>query len=139
MKPDDAELRDETLARSLRAALSEERAPRAWVEAAMALPGRPGVSPRPVPRHTPRLVVVFPHLCGLALLVGLGLAMFFAPDRMRLAWETIQPVLPRGVSAGWLPGGIAPEHVTAALLTPVLFFVLYQGAQGFPVLRRRHH
>jgi len=137
-KKDDAELRDEVLSRQLRAALSSKQVPEAWVNEALLVPER---HPVPVaPRRESWLLTLFPQLCGLALLFGLILAILIAPDRIAMAWHTVQSVLPKsGISLEWLPTGIPPEAVVAGLLTPILLFVLHQGAQGFPMLRTRGH
>jgi hypothetical protein len=137
MKPDDADIRDEALARSLRAAMATERAPRSWVDEALTVPARFGA--RRAARRESKLVLVLPHLCGLALLVGLALAMSLSAARMAPAWAAVRSVLPGNISLDWVPVGIPPEILIAALFTPLLFYVLFQGAQGFPAFRARRH
>jgi hypothetical protein len=137
MKPDDTDIRDETLARSLRAAMAAERAPRSWVKQALTVPESVGAGG--AVRKESKLLLVFPHLCGLALLVGLALAMSLSPDRLAPAWAAVRSVLPRNIILDWAPAGISPEVVIAALFTPLLLFVIFQGAQGFPVFRARRH
>lgn len=137
MKSDDAEIRDETLARGLRAAMASERAPRSWVEQALAVTERNRI--RATVRRESKLVLIFPHLCGLVLLMGLALAMALAPHRLAPAWAFVRSMFPRNFSLDWMPVGIPPQVVVAALLTPLLLFLIFQGAQGFPAFRTRRH
>jgi hypothetical protein len=120
---------DPELGRRLRNALGHARAPESWIRDALEVPVR---RPLPALRPAPLLVVLLPHLAGLALLLGFAGSLVLRPDLLEAlgrAWESI------------LPGGAIGSFTARALETGAVtclgLYVLSQGARGFPALRRR--
>ena len=130
MQIKDPDLHDPVLTRELKSVLSGVRAPDDWVRHAHQIPLLAGA---PTPS---RALIILPHLFGLCLLVGLGVAWSLSPDVTLVAWETVRAGLLAAQDI--FPDGASIELLGAVLMTPVLIAVLYQGSRGFPILHRRH-
>jgi hypothetical protein len=126
----DDELHDERFDRELRAALRADRAPRAWVESALAVPAR--TASAPVAPRTSLFALLVPHLLGLGLLVALLAALLLRPE-LGTGW-TGSLHLP---SFAWLEEAITPLNGAAALLTLLVGMVIAFGAGGFSRPGRR--
>ena len=131
MRRKDGDIRDEALARSLRAALRPERAPEAWVRTALQVPTHVAVPGEP--RRVSPLWGIVPHLTGVALLLGLVVAVFLRPEALGSVGNLLKASMP---SVPLLFEGIPQSLLLAMLSTPVLMYVLYQGSRGFPILHR---
>lgn len=124
--------RDEALAQRLRRALDGEHAPEAWVQRALRVPAE--VSVVLGPRRVSPIAGLVPHLSGLALLLGLIVAIVLQPEALGSIGKLLMTAMP---SVPLLFDGVPHSLLLAMLSTPVLLYVLYQGVRGFPVLHRR--
>jgi hypothetical protein len=124
------ELRETSFDREIRASLRDGRAPRAWVEDALAVPSRAVVA-RPA-RPVSLLSVLAPHLLGLVLLGSLLVALFLVPGLRAGVSEAFDlPGIP------WVGEALRPVDVSALLGTLAVVTVIGLGAGGFSPLRRR--
>lgn len=130
MAHDDSELPEDGLSRRLRRELRAERAPEPWVRHALAVSGD-----LPLPRLESRWSMLFPHLAGLTLLVGLALAFLLRPEVGNALVESF--MREARVAAPFRLPHVSPEMLLAWVSTPVLIFLLVQGSRGFPILHRR--
>jgi hypothetical protein len=140
MDREERELRNDRLGQSLRAALGAERAPRDWVRDALAAPhAGAAVAPRPVPAPPaePWYRDVLPHLCGLALLVGLGLAALLRPDvfqNLAVGFGALLPALSR--TRADASADVARYLPQLLLISPLILFACYEGARALATHRR---
>jgi len=126
----DDELRDTSFDREIRAALRGDRAPRGWVQDALAVPSR--VAPAPSAPRVPLVALLAPHLLGLGLLVGLIAAIVLLPGlRSGLADGFRLPDL------SWIGEALRPVDGVAAFLTLAVVAVVGIGAGGMSLSRRR--
>jgi len=126
----DKELRDTNFDREIRAALSGDRAPRAWVEEALAVPSH--VAPAPSAPRVPLVALLAPHLLGLGLLAALIAAIVFLPGlRVGLADGFRPPDL------SWIAEALRPVDGLAVLFTLAVVAVVGIGAGGMSLSRRR--
>jgi len=138
MTREDADIRDEALARSLRAALRTEHAPEAWVREALGVPSR--LAEAGVRRRASMMLL--PHICGLTLLLGLVIALLIRPEAVNILTPESEVSIGRFLKDA-LPSiplsleGFSRGFLLAALSTPFLLYFLNQGLRGFPVLHRR--
>jgi len=126
----DVDLPEDGLSRTLRRDLRAGRAPETWVRRALAVGGEV-----PLPPLESRWTLLLPHLAGLALLVGLGVAIALRPEagNTLLRFFTHPGILESPLR---LPH-LSPEMILAWVSTPFLIFLLVQGSRGFPLLQRR--
>ena len=129
---------EDAFERSLRAALGRGRAPRVWVEEALAQAARVGPLPAPVaPRREASLVgVLLPHLLGLLLLGGFLAALLLRPDRGAPLAETLAGLV-RGLALPHPGITLLPALLGTALLALALVLVLGLAAGGFARAGRR--
>ena len=134
MSREEDQLREDALGRRLNAALSRERAPEAWSRAALAAPRRPAAVPVTAPeREEPWILSILPHLCGLALLVGLGISLWMRPEIIQGLLNSVAAEAARPETGQPLP---APLFMAAALLTPAAILLMVEASRGFPLVRR---
>ncbi len=136
MDRQERELREDLLGRSLKAAFHAERAPEAWTREALAAPARKA-APVLMPRGESRLLVVLPHLLGVALLVGFVLAMAFRPD-IRASLQSLMAPLFAGGSfdAAELEAGLSRRIPWILAMSPLLLVLAAQATRGFAFVRR---
>jgi hypothetical protein len=133
------ELREDRIGRSVRAALSAERAPRAWARDALAVTARVGAPARTasaaMPREESRLLVVLPHILGVALLLGLGLSALLRPGLLAALDGLMKPLF-----AGGSPSAkdidVARLVPWLAVTAPLIVLVLLEATRGFAFVRR---
>jgi hypothetical protein len=124
---------DDALRRALKDTLGRGRAPESWVREALAVPARVAPPPAPV-RKEPLLVVLLPQLAGLALLLGFVASVLLRPEAFTLVLSNL--------GRGTPPAALSPDAqrlLQTGLLAGLLVFLVGQGAEGFPILRRFRH
>jgi hypothetical protein len=126
----DDSLHDERFDRDLRTALRGDRAPRAWVEDALAVPAQ--TTSAPAAPRTSLFALLVPHLLGLGLLVALLTALLLRPELGTGLTGNLH--LP---SFTWLERSITPLNGAAALFTLLVGMVIAFGAGGFSRPGRR--
>ncbi len=116
------QLHDAELSRRLKAVAARQRAPRSWVREANAVPRRLD------PASEPWLVTYLPHLCGVALLLSLGIAFWFNGDAISLGLTALVPSLGDG------DGALGAGTDTWAFLIglPILALALLSGLSAMP-------
>jgi hypothetical protein len=133
------DLREDRIGRSVRAALSVERAPQAWAREALAVPARAGASartaPAAMPREESRLLVVLPHILGVALLLGLGLSAILRPDMLTALDAFMKPLFAAG-SPSAKDLDVARLVPWLAVTAPLIVLVLLEATRGFAFVRR---
>jgi hypothetical protein len=93
------------------------------VHEALAVPGRL--------RRASLWPLLLPHAAGLALLVSLALMILIRPDLLAGTVDRLCTVLARGE-----PGPGLSRLLDTACVTALTLFFLFQGAGGFPLVRR---
>jgi hypothetical protein len=140
MDREERELRDDRLGQSLRAALGAERAPEAWTRNALAAPHavrRPAHRPIAPDAAEPWYHAVLPHLCGLALLVGLGLAALLRPEVFQNLADGIRAALPSFTHTRSEASAEMARYLPQLLLiSPLILFGFYEGARALVAHRR---
>ena len=130
MSRTDVDLPEDGLSRTLRRELAAGRAPEAWTRRALAAGAE-----LPLPPLESRWIMLLPHLAGLALLVGLGVALALRPDAGNALLRLLTH--PGILESPFRLPRLSPEMILAWISTPFLIFLLVQGSRGFPVLHRR--
>lgn len=139
MDRQERELREDRIGRSVRAALSVERAPRVWAREALAVPARAGAPARiaaaMMPREESRLLVILPHLLGVALLLGLGVSALLRPDMLTALDALMKPLFATG-SPNAKDLDVARLVPWLAAAAPIIVLVLFEVTRGFAFVRR---
>lgn len=138
MDTQERELRDDRIGRSVRAALSAERAPRAWAREALSAPARAGAPARiaaAMPREESRLLVILPHILGVALLLGLGLSALLRPEMLTALDALVKPLF-AGESLSAKDLDVARLVPWLAVTAPLIVLVLLEATRGFAFVRR---
>jgi hypothetical protein len=88
-----------------------------------------------MPREESRLLVVLPHILGVALLLGLGLSAILRPDMLTALDAFMKPLFAAG-SPSAKDLDVARLVPWLAVTAPLIVLVLLEATRGFAFVRR---